>query len=59
MKFAPLILRNLFRNKMRSLLTVMLMAAIFFFVATLLSVLANFDASGPAVFARATIHQIV
>jgi putative ABC transport system permease protein len=43
MKFAHLIRRNLFRNKMRSLLTMLLMAAIFFFVATLLSILENFD----------------
>jgi putative ABC transport system permease protein len=42
MKFSKLILRNVFRNKMRSALTVLLMAAIFFFVATLLSILENF-----------------
>ena len=42
MKFTKLILRNVFRNKMRSALTVLLMAAIFFFVATLLSILENF-----------------
>jgi putative ABC transport system permease protein len=42
MKFAKLIYRNLFRNKMRSILTVLLMAAIFFFVAMLLSILQNF-----------------
>lgn len=43
MKFIPLIIRNLFRNKLRTALTVLLMAAIFFFVASLLSILANFD----------------
>jgi len=43
MKFAHLILRNLFRNKTRAALTMLLMAAIFFFVATLLSILQNFD----------------
>ena len=43
MRFAKLIRRNLFRNKVRSILTVLLMAAIFFFVATLLSILRNFD----------------
>jgi putative ABC transport system permease protein len=43
MKFAHLIRRNLLRNKMRSALTMLLMAAIFFFVATLLSILENFD----------------
>lgn len=43
MRFAKLIRRNLFRNKVRSVLTVLLMAAIFFFVATLLSILRNFD----------------
>ena len=43
MRFAKLIYRNLFRNKVRSILTAMLMAAIFFFVATLLSILRNFD----------------
>ena len=43
MKFAKLIRRNLFRNPMRAALTMLLMAAIFFFVATLLSILENFD----------------
>jgi putative ABC transport system permease protein len=43
MKFAKLIYRNLFRNKTRAALTMLLMAAIFFFVATLLSILENFD----------------
>ena len=42
MKFSKLVLRNVFRNKMRAALTVLLMAAIFFFVATLLSILENF-----------------
>ena len=42
MKFSKLILRNLFRNKMRAAMTVLLMASIFFFVATLLSILENF-----------------
>ena len=42
MKFAKLVYRNLFRNKIRSILTVLLMAAIFFFVAMLLSILQNF-----------------
>jgi len=46
MKFAKLIRRNLFRNKLRSILTLLLMAAIFFFVATLLSILENFEAAG-------------
>lgn len=43
MKFAKLIRRNLFRNKVRSILTLVLMGAIFFFVATLLSILENFE----------------
>lgn len=43
MRFARLVLRNLLRNKVRTGLTVALMAAIFFFVATLLSILANFE----------------
>jgi putative ABC transport system permease protein len=43
MRFLHLISGNLFRNKMRSILTVCLMAAIFFFVTTLLSILATFD----------------
>ena len=43
MKFAHLIWRNLFRNRSRAILTMLLMAAIFFFVATLLSILENFD----------------
>jgi putative ABC transport system permease protein len=45
MKFSKLIIRNLFRNKLRSLLTLALMAAIFFFVATLLSILENFESA--------------
>jgi putative ABC transport system permease protein len=43
MRFAKLIYRNLFRNKMRAVLTMLLMAAIFFFVATMLSILENFN----------------
>lgn len=43
MRFSKLIIRNLFRNKLRSILTLVLMAAIFFFVATLLSILENFE----------------
>jgi len=42
MKFSKLVYRNLFRNKLRAVLTMLLMAAIFFFVATLLSILENF-----------------
>lgn len=45
MKFGKLVLRNLFRNKLRTILTLVLMAAIFFFVSTLLSILANFEAA--------------
>ena len=45
MKFARLIRRNLFRNKLRTILTLILMAAIFFFVTTLLSILENFEAA--------------
>jgi putative ABC transport system permease protein len=43
MKFAKLIRRNLFRNKLRTILTLILMAAIFFFISTLLSILENFE----------------
>jgi putative ABC transport system permease protein len=43
MKFGKLIVRNLFRNKLRTFLTLVLMAAIFFFVSTLLSILENFE----------------
>ncbi len=43
MKFTKLIVRNLFRNKLRAVMTMLLMAAIFFFVSTLLSILHNFD----------------
>jgi putative ABC transport system permease protein len=42
MRFSKLVYRNLFRNKLRAVLTILLMAAIFFFVATLLSILENF-----------------
>jgi putative ABC transport system permease protein len=43
MKFAKLIRRNLFRNPLRAVLTMLLMAVIFFFVATLLAILDNFE----------------
>jgi putative ABC transport system permease protein len=43
MKYLHLITGNLLRNKMRSLLTVGLMAAIFFLVATLIGILDNFE----------------
>jgi len=43
MKFAKLIRRNLFRNKLRAILTMLLLAVIFFFVATLLAILDNFE----------------
>jgi putative ABC transport system permease protein len=43
MKFRELILRNLFRNKLRTFLTLILMGAIFFFISTLLSILENFE----------------
>jgi len=47
-RFLHVILGNLFRNRMRSLLTVCLMAAIFFFVTTLLSILATFNNASEA-----------
>ena len=43
MRFFKLIRRNLFRNRLRAMLTLVLMAVIFFFVATLLSILETFD----------------
>ena len=43
MKYFKLIRRNLFRNWLRALLTLILMAAIFFFVAGMLSILQLFD----------------
>ncbi len=43
MRFLKLIRRNLFRNKLRAILTMMLLAVIFFFVATLLAILDNFQ----------------
>jgi len=42
MKYFKLIRRNLFRNRLRATLTLSLMALIFFFVATLLSILQTF-----------------
>src|SRR5688500_14546467 len=45
MKFFKLIRRNLFRNKLRTILTLILMAAIFFFVSTMLSILENFESA--------------
>jgi putative ABC transport system permease protein len=43
MKFFKLIRRNLFRNKLRAILTMLLLAVIFFFVSMLMSILDNFD----------------
>lgn len=43
MKHYRYVFRNLFRNPVRSALTILLTGAIFFFVATLLSILANFE----------------
>lgn len=43
MKFAKLIRRNLFRNKLRSFLMIVLMGAIFFLVASLIQILAAFE----------------
>jgi putative ABC transport system permease protein len=43
MRFLKLIRRNLFRNKLRAILTMLLLAVIFFFVATLLAILDNFQ----------------
>jgi putative ABC transport system permease protein len=43
MKFAKLIFRNVYRNPLRAVLTALLIASIFFFVATLLSILYAFD----------------
>jgi putative ABC transport system permease protein len=43
MKFFKLIRRNLFRNKLRAVLTMLLLAVIFFLVATLMSILDSFD----------------
>lgn len=48
MKHWKLIRRNLFRNKLRTILTLILMAAIFFFVATMLSILENFETASNA-----------
>lgn len=43
MKFFKLIRRNLFRNKLRAILTMLLLAVIFFLVSTLMSILDSFD----------------
>jgi putative ABC transport system permease protein len=43
MRYLKLVYRNLFRNRLRTILTIALMSSIFFFIATLLSILANFD----------------
>jgi putative ABC transport system permease protein len=43
MKYTGLILRNVFRNKLRALMTLMLLAAIFFLVATLLAINSAFE----------------
>ena len=45
MRFLKLIRRNLFRSKLRTILTLFLMGAIFFFVTTMLSILENFEES--------------
>jgi len=43
MKYFKLIRRNVFRNKLRASMTLLLMAVIFFFVSTLISILQLFD----------------
>jgi putative ABC transport system permease protein len=43
MKYLKLVRRNLFRNRLRAAMTLLLMAVIFFFVATLLSMLQLFN----------------
>jgi putative ABC transport system permease protein len=43
MKYSKLIFRNIFRNKLRALMTLLLLAAIFFLVATLLAINAAFE----------------
>lgn len=43
MKFFKLVRRNIFRNRLRAFMTLALMAVIFFFVATLISILQLFD----------------
>jgi putative ABC transport system permease protein len=43
MKFAHLIFRNVFRNRLRALMTLLLLAAIFFLVATLLAINSAFE----------------
>jgi len=43
MKYLKLVRRNLFRNRLRAAMTLLLMAVIFFFVATLLSMLQLFS----------------
>jgi len=43
MKYFKLIRRNLFRNRLRAFMTLALMALIFFFVATLISIVQLFD----------------
>ena len=43
MKYAKLVRRNLFRNKLRSFLMIALMGAIFFLVATLIQILWSFE----------------
>ncbi|MCU1349723.1 MAG: macB 5 [Acidobacteria bacterium] len=43
MKFFKLIRRNLFRNKLRAILTMLLLGVIFFLVSTLMSILESFD----------------
>lgn len=48
MKYATLIRRNLFRNKLRSFLMIVLMGAIFFLVAFLVQVLDAFESFGNA-----------
>jgi len=48
MKYAKLIRRNLFRNKLRSFLMIALMGAIFFLVASLIQILHAFDSMNNA-----------
>jgi len=57
MRFSKLILRNLFRNRIRAVLTMLLLATIFFFVAVLMGVLHSYTAVSESGLTRLVVEN--
>ncbi len=59
MRFAKLIVRNLFRNRLRTALTLLLLATIFFFVAAMLGILHGFTTVSEAGLNRLVVENAI